>query len=94
MRIGNIKISGNGNLIWGNTIKAHLIITGDDNIIFANNFSLQASLFPARDNGMNNRWHKDGEGNYWEEIADSPYLIPGTAGAIDKYPLSAPYRPT
>jgi len=88
-----MKISGNGNLIWGNTLNGQLVMTGDDNMIFVNNFMRHGTKFYANDDGMNNIWYRDGRGNYWDKISDSPYLIPGTARAIDKFPLSAPYRP-
>jgi len=88
-----IDISGNDNMVTGNTIKGTLVVTGGNNIMVMNNFMFQWNQFHARDDGMNNIWHRDGKGNYWDGISDSPYVIPGKAGATDRFPLNAPYRP-
>jgi len=60
-----------------------------------------ASHVQAYDNGTNNKWNTtDGIGNYWSDwtspdadnngIVDNPYLIDGSAGARDYYPIADP----
>jgi len=56
-----------------------------------------ASKAQAQDDGVNNKWDSQGRGNYWSDwtfpdddlngIVDIPYIIPGTAGAQDDFPL-------
>jgi parallel beta-helix repeat protein len=56
-----------------------------------------ASKAQAQDDGENNEWDSQGRGNYWGDwtspdndldgIVDIPYIIPGTAGAQDNFPL-------
>lgn len=63
------------------------------NMIFGNAFF--NCSFPAKDEGLNNSWHHQGQGNYWSDyrgqdlnkdgIGDTPYeLVP------DAYPLMSP----
>jgi parallel beta-helix repeat protein len=50
------------------------------------------------DNGIENRWHKDGQGNIWHDhpgpdidndtIVDEPYEIQGLANSTDPYPVA------
>ena len=64
-----------------------------NNMIDNNNGGKQAT-----DNYKNNEWNGTSMGNYWSDwispdnntdgIVDNPYLIGGTAGAMDHYPLT------
>lgn len=64
-----------------------IIISGgsQNNLIYKNSFI--ACGFPAKDEGLNNRWHYEGQGNYWSDyrgldlnkdgFGDTPYeLVP------------------
>ncbi|MHA2256137.1 MAG: hypothetical protein ACXAAM_08700 [Candidatus Heimdallarchaeaceae archaeon] len=68
----------------------------NNNTIFHNSFleNLDAgSTSQASDNGSGNMWYSPliFEGNYWSNLgSNSTYLIDGTAGSIDLYPLSVP----
>lgn len=88
--------SGSNNRIWYNVIVGNDGATGTYN----------ASHEQARDNGTNNSWNSTDaygdHGNYWSDwitpdsvppqgIVDQPYIILGSAGAKDFYPLS--YNP-
>lgn len=88
--------SGSNNRIWYNTIIGNNGATSTYN----------ASHTQARDDGANNWWNGtdglDNRGNYWSDwttpdavppqgIVDHPYIILGSAGAKDYYPLS--YNP-
>jgi parallel beta-helix repeat protein len=72
---------------------------------FIDNWTLEEFMdkwkIPALDQGVNNTWYSDEYGgNYWtwvkgpdmdrDGIVDYPFIINGTAGSIDKYPLSHP----
>ncbi len=64
----------------------------DNNIIHHNTFNNNnlGGTSQALDNGENNTWYdvKTKEGNYWSNwIQKEPYLIDGTSGSIDPYPL-------
>ena len=94
-----------GNFIIGNTIKNHdqagegtgIGVYSNDNLIYHNNFI--NNFFSATDNGHNNCWDHDGEGNYWSDytgrdengdgIGDTPYPI--APNGVDNYPLMTPY---
>lgn len=86
-----VDISGNDNMVSDNTITGTLVITGERNIIVMNNFMFRWSQFHARDDGMNNIWHRNGNGNYWAGIFDNPYKIPGKAQSSDRFPVRTPY---
>ena len=70
--------------------------TSENSIIYLNNFIV--NKIHAIDNGFNNKWDNGLLGNYWDNytgcdnnndgIGELNYLIPGTAGAIDHYPLT------
>jgi len=88
--------SGSNNRIWYNIIIGNNGATGTYN----------PSHAQARDDGTNNRWNGTdvygNHGNYWSDwrtpdavsphgIVDQPYIILGSAGAKDYYPLT--YNP-
>ena len=97
--------ASDGSIIVGNTIKGNgqaggevgMQIYSNDNLIYHNN--LIDNFHTARDDGQNNRWDHEGEGNYWSDyagqdengdgIGDTPYPV-GPNG-VDNYPLMAPY---
>ena len=92
--LGDVVLpSGSNNHIWNN------IYIGNNGATDAYN----ASHAQARDDGTNNWWNSTdaygNHGNYWSDwttpdalspvgIVDHPYIIPGSAGAKDYYPLS------
>lgn len=94
-RVGIHLLVSSGNVITGNAIGYcdHGIVLGpaaQGNEIYGN--SIINCGFPARQEMPNNRWYKDGRGNYWSDyrgqdlnkdgIGDTPYeLVP------DQYPL-------
>jgi len=67
----------------------------NNNKIFLNYFINNA--INAEDNGNNNAWDDGFIGNYWDDyggidvnhdgIGDTPYLVPGTAGSQDFFPI-------
>ena len=66
-----------------------------NNKIFLNNFI--NNNFNAYDNGSDNMWDNGFTGNHWDDylgvdanddgIGDTPYIIPGTAGSQDNFPI-------
>lgn len=97
-----IMITSNNNKISGNTISFNDvkgIALGPDsnnNIIFRNTF--EGNLVDnAYDDGTNNQWDNGTIGNYWDNytgkdadddgIGDTPYVIPGSAGSQDNFPI-------
>jgi parallel beta-helix repeat protein len=95
--IYGLNISGANNRIWDN------IIIGNNGATD----TYHSPNAQARDDGTNNWWNGTDvlgriEGNYWSDwltpdaippwnIVDNPYIILGSAGAKDYYPL--PYNP-
>ncbi len=67
-----------------------------DNIIHHNEFvdnNLYITQGPqAFDGGSNNTWYDktSNKGNYWSDYSTIPYLIDGSAGSIDPWPLGEP----
>ncbi|MGA1822142.1 MAG: NosD domain-containing protein [Thermoplasmatota archaeon] len=72
---------------------------------FMDNWTVEEYLdqwkHPARDNGFNNTWYSEEYGgNYWtwvkgpdmdrDGFVDYPFVINGTAGSIDRYPIAHP----
>ncbi len=77
----------------------------ENNLIHHNNFVKNNNGgIQARDNGTDNVWNTNTEGNYWSEwtapdtdedgIVDYEYLINGTAGTLDRYPVVEPVDKT
>lgn len=71
-----------------------------DNRIYRNNFISNGQMYKqSADNGSNNYWNQSNAGNFWDDwtspdsdangIVDNPYLINGTAGAMDYLPLTS-----
>jgi parallel beta-helix repeat protein len=99
-KIGMILSVSNNNTLSGNTINNNsygilLISNNNNNKIFLNNFF--NNEINAEDNGINNKWDNGTIGNYWDNydgvdanddgIGDTPYLISGTAGSQDNFPI-------
>ena len=86
------KITGTsvGIMIWD-----YSNVGGFNNIIWGNNFT--GNELHAQDDGINNQWDNGTLGNYWNDysgidfnddgIGDSPYIISGSAGSLDNYPI-------
>ncbi|MFX1497777.1 MAG: NosD domain-containing protein [Promethearchaeota archaeon] len=83
------------NNILNNVIQGVNITNSNDNLIYNNNF--KNNTMHAIDLGANNAWNKEDQGNYWDDydgkdaddngIGDSPYIISGSAGGHDNYPI-------
>lgn len=87
---GVTVFSGDNNMIWGNW--------------FVRNSGSGSSYDPlhiqAYDAGLGNQWNSSGSGNYWSDwttpdanldgIVDIPYVLAGSAGAEDYYPVTTP----
>ena len=89
----------NNNTLSGNTVNKNsygiLLDTGNNNVIYKNTFINNGAN--AEDNGIDNHWDNGTVGNYWDNyrgvdanddgIGDTPYIIQGTAGSQDNYPI-------
>lgn len=83
------------NVIVNNSADGIYLSNCNDTVIHHNFFI--GNLPNALDNGVNNHWSLGTSGNYWDDysgvdadkdgIGDNPYLISGTAGAQDDYPI-------
>jgi LPXTG-motif cell wall-anchored protein len=84
--------SGTGISIW---------YTSNNNTIYANNFFFNSGTKQALDNAGNNFWNTKGTGNFWNDwtgpdttpkdgIVDLPYVLDGTPGGQDNFPLTTP----
>lgn len=93
--------SYSNNTIWGNNISFNngtgvYIKEGSFNLFYRNVFNNPIGI-NAKDNGNNNSWNNLNIGNYWEDypysdidddkIGDIPYIITGTSGSRDYYPI-------
>ena len=88
------------NVISNNSNYGVYIWNGENNLIYHNNFiDNNAGGVQAKDDGTNNRWNDSSEGNYWDDwttpdvappfgIVDNPYVLDGSAGSQDYYPLT------
>jgi len=94
-------VNSDNNTLSGNTASNNnnygisLSSSANNNKIFLNNFFNNG--FNAEDNGINNTWDDGFTGNYWDDyagvdanddgIGDTPYIVPGTAGSQDNFPI-------
>jgi parallel beta-helix repeat protein len=91
----NISSGSSNNRIWNNSFIGNNGATSTYDVSHAQ----------ANDDGTSNWWNgTDGYGNYWSDwttpdavppwgIVDNPYLLDGSAGAKDNYPLTTPQTP-
>jgi parallel beta-helix repeat protein len=93
------------NFIYGYSEYGIEIVSGSCNKIWNNTFQCNITYDPshpeAYDDGTGNSWNStSGRGNYWSDwlspdldvngIVDDPYLLGGSAGARDFFPLTSP----
>ena len=74
-----------------------LDLTSDNNVIHHNTFvdnNLEGTS-QALDDGTNNKWYDDikEEGNHWSSWFGGVYLIDGSTGSVDPFPLSEAINP-
>jgi len=82
--------------IVDNNVNYGIYITSSDYNLIYNNYFINNGI-QARDLGTNNNWNSSIIGNYWDDysgvdsngdgIGDTPYIIPGTAGSQDNFPI-------
>ncbi len=94
----------NGNVVFENTFRNNFrglyFIGGGNNIIHHNN--IIHNDVQVEDNSAGNQYDDGSEGNYWSDydgkdadndgIGNTPYIIYGTAGEQDDYPLMKPWN--
>jgi parallel beta-helix repeat protein len=99
--INGIRIGAFYALEGNNTIHHNLIANNSQHgviLLGAHNFTVHHNAFidnyvghisQAYDGGVNNIWYDElsMEGNYWSDWISGTYLIDGTAGSFDLYPL-------
>ncbi len=84
-----------GNILSNSYYGIWLDSTSNYNLIFLNHFI--NNMIEAVDDGVNNKWDNGTIGNYWDYyygvdanfdgIGDTPYIISGTAGSQDNFPI-------
>ena len=88
------------NIVSGNHEGIKLLLGSENNMFYGNIFiNLNNARHLARDDGTN-LWNASGIGNYWSDsthgdsdgdgMTDVPYLINGTGGSKDHFPLARP----
>jgi len=102
--IGDDRDCAYGSIVQHNTIKfcrngVRMRRFSFDSWISGNNF-INNSI-QAIDEGSDNMWYKDDQGNFWSDwtipdadndgIVDRPYVVSGSAGSVDMFPLISPY---
>jgi len=98
--------NSSGNELRSNTIESSKyngigLFGSSSNTIYHNNLTDNSPN--GYDDTGDNSWDNGTQGNYWGDytgvdedkdgIGDTPYEIPGGAGASDNYPLMEPYSP-
>ena len=83
------------NRVTDNDIGINVDSLSSDNLFYENYFI--GNAIHASDYGTNNDWNTASIGNYWDDyagvdanddgIGDTPYLIQGTAGSQDNFPI-------
>jgi parallel beta-helix repeat protein len=94
----------NGNIIYENTFHQNYrglhFVGGGNNVIHHNNIIKNDKQ--VEDNSAGNQYDDGLEGNYWSDykgkdadddgIGDTPYMIYGSSGGQDDYPLMTPWE--
>ena len=103
---GNLFFDNDDRAVWLGWMSTQCQVW--NNTFAYNNGALDNSsgqFLQAYDEGSSNTWYEplNGRGNYWNDwtspdstgdgIVDNPYLIEGSAGSRDMYPLVAPMTP-
>jgi len=103
---GNLFFDNDDRAVWLGWMSTQCQVW--NNTFAYNNGALDNSsgqFLQAYDEGSGNTWYEplNGRGNYWNDwtspdstgdgIVDNPYLIEGSAGSRDMYPLVAPMTP-
>ncbi len=79
-----------GNIIYDNTVYGNSVMGSYD---WDNAYSFTVAS-QGLDEGTGNSWYFEGTGNRWGDYSGSgDYLIDGSAGSVDKYPVKANYEP-
>jgi len=83
------------NIVTDNDIGINVDSLSSDNLFYENYFI--GNGIHANDYGTNNDWNSTSIGNYWDDyagvdanddgIGDTPYIVPGTAGSQDNFPI-------
>lgn len=94
----------NGNIVYENTFHQNYrglhFVGGGNNVIHHNN--IIKNDIQVQDNSAGNQYDDGSEGNYWSDykgkdadgdgIGDTPYIIYGSSGGQDDYPLMTPWE--